>query len=143
MNIQLVRQLTYAGLIPFLVSAFVLGWGGDAPVGLEFFETVLMSYSLAIISFLCGVHWGVALLFPEKTPLNLFVLSNVLVVAVWLCFLLDCAGLFYLLAALVFAMLLWVDAKLFRCSVLNRVYYQLRKQVTAIVVACLLISLLF
>lgn len=143
MNIQLVRQLTYAGLVPFLVCTLFLGWGIDTPLNLEYFEIMLMSYALAIISFLCGIHWGVALLCPEKAPVNLFVLSNVLVLAVWLCFLLDCAGVFYVLSIIVLAVLLWVDKRLFRRSVFSRLYYQLRKQVTAVVVVCLLITVLF
>lgn len=143
MNIQLIRQLSYAGLVPFLAGAFLLGWYFEGPVSVLWVETALMSYTLAIIAFLSGVHWAVALFFPEKAPVNLFVLSNALVVAAWLCFLIGCAGLFYVLAILIFAILLWVDQRLFRSSVISRVYFRLRRQVTLIAVACLVISLLF
>lgn len=143
MNTHLVRQLTYAGVIPFLLCTLVLGLNIQLPVPESVFETVLMSYTLAIVSFLCGAQWGLALVVPEKTPFNLFVLSNALTLIVWACFLMSCAGLFYLCSALVFAVLLWVDARLFQRSVISRAYYQIRRQVTTIVVACLLIVFLF
>jgi hypothetical protein len=143
MNTHLVRQLTYAGVIPFLLCTLVLGLNIQLPVPESVFETVLMSYTLAIVSFLCGAQWGLALVVPEKTPFNLFVLSNALTLIVWACFLMSCAGLFYLCSALVFAVLLWVDARLFQRSVISRAYYQIRRQITTIVVACLLIVFLF
>ena len=142
MDTQLVKQLTYAGTIPFLLGALALTLNINIPLSKHYFEILLMSYTLAIVSFLSGTHWAIGLLYPEKAPTNLFALSNLLTLLVWFLFAVSCAGLFYLVSAAVFGALLWVDQKLFRASVISRAYFQLRKQATGVVVICLILSFL-
>ena len=67
-NKRLVLQLGYAGLLPFLLM--MLGvWSAD-PGWISDFVKGQLAYAMVILSFLGGVHWGVALLsstLPESS----------------------------------------------------------------------------
>jgi hypothetical protein len=143
MDTQLVKQLMYAGTVPFLLGALILTLNINVPLSEHYFEIILMSYTLVIVSFLSGIHWAIGLLCPEKSPTNLFILSNAVTLFVWFVFTVSCAGLFFLVSAVVFIVLMWVDQKLFRASVISREYFRLRKQATGVVVICLLLSFAF
>lgn len=70
--------LGYAGLLPFLAAAsLALLWEEPTPV----LASGLLLYALAIVSFLGGAWWGIALL--RRRPVMLLA-SNVLVIAAWL-----------------------------------------------------------
>jgi len=120
--------LAAAGTLPFLAGVV------DA-IALEraWLDTVHV-YAAIIASFICGIHWGVALFAPERLAPRLFVLSNVLALLAWLAALLPPGPGFLLLGA-IFAALLLVDAKLWRSGLLPGWFWHLRAAITAVVVA--------
>jgi hypothetical protein len=57
----LLRQLGYAGLVPFVAGA-VLVWGLAEPAAVRVLSAqALAAYAALIASFLGGVHWGAAM----------------------------------------------------------------------------------
>ena len=81
---KIYKILALLGALPFIASAFMAMSHIDQPVSAGL---VASSYGLAISSFLCGVHWATYLYRGADIRLNLFLSSNVLVVAVWLAYL--------------------------------------------------------
>ena len=74
-------RLGYLGLIPFMVGA-VTALLSQELVSLAFQAFIL--YSLAILSFMGGVHWGLALITGTRQSTRLLI-SVVPVVAAWIC----------------------------------------------------------
>ena len=74
-------RLGYLGLIPFVVGA-VTALLSQELVSLAFQAFVL--YSIAILSFMGGVHWGLALITGTRQSTRLLI-SVVPVVAAWIC----------------------------------------------------------
>ena len=74
-------RLGYLGLIPFVVGA-VTALLSQELVSLAFQTFIL--YSLAILSFMGGVHWGLALITGTRQSTRLLI-SVVPVVAAWIC----------------------------------------------------------
>ena len=73
-------RLGYLGLIPFMVGA-VTALLSQELVSLAFQAFIL--YSLAILSFMGGVHWGLALITGTRQSTRLLI-SVVPVVAAWI-----------------------------------------------------------
>ena len=57
---RLVKQLSYAGLLPFAGLAALM-WLVQADL-LPFVAVALMGYAAVIVSFLGGIHWGIGFL---------------------------------------------------------------------------------
>ena len=74
---QAASLLGNAGLLPFILGALCAAVFVDRAA---FVATALVYYSLAIVSFLAGAWWGIALL--KREPVMLFA-SNAVVVAAW------------------------------------------------------------
>ncbi|MEG3593252.1 MAG: DUF3429 domain-containing protein [Pseudomonadota bacterium] len=74
-------RLGYLGLIPFVFGA-VMALLSQELVSLAFQAFIL--YSLAILSFMGGVHWGLALITGTRQSTRLLI-SVVPVVAAWIC----------------------------------------------------------
>ena len=74
-------RLGYLGLIPFVLGA-VTALLSQELVSLAFQAFIL--YSLAILSFMGGVHWGLALITGTRQSTRLLI-SVVPVVAAWIC----------------------------------------------------------
>ena len=74
-------RLGYLGLIPFVVGA-VTALLSEGLVSLAFQAFIL--YSLAILSFMGGVHWGLALIIGTRQSTRLLV-SVVPVIVAWIC----------------------------------------------------------
>ena len=74
-------RLGYLGLIPFVFGA-VTALLSQELVPLAFQAFIL--YSLAILSFMGGVHWGLALITGTRQSTRLLI-SVVPVVAAWIC----------------------------------------------------------
>ncbi len=54
------RLLGHAGLVPFVAGALLL-WLGLAPELHDFVAQALSAYAALILSFLGGIHWGLAM----------------------------------------------------------------------------------
>ena len=74
-------RLGYLGLMPFVFGA-VTALLSQELVSLAFQAFIL--YSLAILSFMGGVHWGLALITGTRQSTRLLI-SVVPVVAAWIC----------------------------------------------------------
>ena len=79
---QTATRLGWAGLLPFLAAPVALYvWPHHASQ----LGTALAAYALAILCFLTGAWWGIALL---RRQVGLLVISNLVVVIAWLGFVL-------------------------------------------------------
>jgi hypothetical protein len=125
----------WAGVAPFLMLAAVLLYGAPEMAGWAM--QILVAYGAIILTFMGGVHWGIAFGQPQRNALfystgiapSLVAVTALLVpadIALWLL----SGGLVGLLA---------YDMRLVRRGFAPRWYGRLRLQLTAAVVACLLV----
>ena len=138
---RLYSALTYAGALPFAVCA-VLPWiGVEQVLNIGTPDYISRSYGLAIASFLAGAHWGTFLYHRERSPTNLFLTSNAIVLAAWSTFLINAPAISLFVLVLAFLYLLFIDFRLFKAGLLIDYYFALRRNVTAIVVICLIANI--
>ena len=126
------RGLGRAGLLPFC-GIPVLMW--LEPHHRELYVDLLANYALAIISFLVGVWWGLALI--RRTP-SALLLSNAVVIVAFLGRSLLAGSVFFLLCAMLFFGTLMIERRhpLFRPQ---RLYYaRLRMELTVVAILMLL-----
>lgn len=138
-NTRIYSVLTYAGALPFIACALLplLGVRSFGPLGSVAFIAAV--YALVIVSFMAGVHWGTALYRPRpEGPVNLFLSSNAVTIAIWLVFLTATPKIALLASILAFLFLLWVDYRLHSIDLLTAHYLQTRRNVTVLVVVSLL-----
>ena len=138
------RQTAYTtlmllGLVPFLACAFLPVAGVEEVARLGRLDELLSSYSVAILCFLTGIHWATQLYREDSAPPNLFIVSNVIFLIVWIAYV--ASELQWALGTqlLAYPLLLAVDFQLFSKGVSSQNY--LRMRVAATGIACF--SLLF
>ncbi|WP_201574603.1 DUF3429 domain-containing protein [Psychrobacter sp. H8-1] len=134
--------LTFAGAIPFVVCAVFITLGIDAVIGLGKTVDILAAYGLVIASFMAGAHWGnhLSLTDDDAWALKLPIFSSIIAVLLWLGFLsLPDLGFIWLLVV-GFISLLVIDVGLKQANIISQPYFQVRKYVTLIVVASLIVS---
>ena len=131
----LMQGLTYAGALPFLAGAscHITGYGDVNAANLTCY------WAFTILMFMAGTLWGIAVIAPQRITPNLFIASNVVVLA-------TCGALWFvpfneaaLLFAIGFGVLLWLDRQAASAGVTSTVYATMRARVTAIVIACLVL----
>jgi len=136
---SLVRLLVFAGALPFIACTLLvllpLLPSGDV-------RTLFDSYALVILSFLCGAHWGQGIAARGIAPLNLFLVSNALVLLLWLAHAFLPATPFLLLVLLELWLLLWIDRCLYASELIDQWYYITRIRITLIVAICVVLVLL-
>lgn len=132
----LMRVLTYAGLVPFILATLALWWG-EASAGF-----VLQSYSAIILSFLGGIHWGRALGAQNIYAVPLLIGSNVMALAAWLTLLLNTPILIYSILMACFALHYQTDRALAKLSILTPAFLRLRGHATLGVLVCLAAALI-
>jgi hypothetical protein len=134
-NILQAQLLTYAGTLPF----FGLLIGNQ----LGYFSSLafIITYSSLIISFLCGIHWAIFIFFSEKIKLNLFVISNLITLTVWTCFLFSNPKTIFVIHILSFILLFFIDKKLVQLRIIPTWFYIIRKRATVIVLTSLILIL--
>ena len=134
--------LTFAGAMPFVLSAVFITIGIDAIPVLGEIGHVLSIYGLVIASFMAGAHWGnhLSLADDNRWAVKLPIFSNIIALALWLGFLtLSSAGFIWLLVAAFISMLM-IDYGLHQAHIINNEYFRVRKYVTIIVVVALIIA---
>ena len=123
--------LGYAGLLPFVIAALAIHarWP-DAALPVQ----VFIAYGAAILAFLGGIQWGLAL-GPGRAGASERMAIGVLPsLLAWLALLLDPAGAIGLLAAGFAALLAW---ERYRCPVIDPAWYLgLRTRLTLAVLLC-------
>ncbi len=127
------RILTYSGIIPFLFLGIAVVLHSRS---LDY-SLYLFVYGAVIISFLCGIHWGVFLFFSENCSHNLLFRSNAISLLGWLSVLPDMPYLTFVLQILCFLYLLFLDLELVRNKIIPLWFFHLRLWATIIV--CLLL----
>lgn len=134
----IVSSLTYAGSLPFVIVALLTIAGiRDLPlVGNIIY--VLQTYGLVIASFMAGTYWGQGIATKEALPINVYVASNVLVLALWVGFLISPMKSFIGLLMIIFPLWLWIDYIFQKQGIISRSYWTLRFRVTMIVLLALL-----
>ena len=98
---------------------------------------IAAAYGLAIVCFLCGAHWGTYLYNRTAAPDNLFVTSNVIVVACWFAFLMAAQAITLFVLILAFVCLLFIDYRLLRAGLITEFYFRMRMIATVIAVISL------
>ncbi len=131
------QTLTYAGAIPFVACA-VLPFAGITHLGpLGEWSDVIVTYGLAIASFLAGTHWAYELARPGTYAVSLFIVSNVVVLAVWVAALVAPVGVALGVQLIAFLVLLRVDHAVAAAGGTPAGYLALRQRITAVVMLAL------
>lgn len=131
--------LALAGTIPFIGCAMLPLLGYDSLPRLGSLDQLAASYGLAIVCFLAGAHWGTYLSGRSADSLDLFVISNVIFLAVWFAYV--GAGVKSALGTQIFAFLtlLFIDMRLRAVDVISANYFRVRTVATVIAIVSLLI----
>lgn len=135
---NLAQILTYAGALPFigatLASIFHLEfWGLNYPY-------MVITYSVVIVSFISGIHWGVYLF--KDAPMNLFIHSNIITLIAWSMIAFTSPySPFVLIFCLVY--LLEIDRRLGAAGILEKWYVQMRIIISVTVITALLAFIIF
>ena len=132
--------LIYLGSIPFVFFSFL------RIISLEDFfyldiNYILSIYSLSIISFICGSHWGIFLT-NNTLKINLFIFSNLLTILSFSGILFLKIDYFFLLQVLILVALLVIDLYIYRQNITLKKYINSRIFITIIVVGCLIILII-
>jgi hypothetical protein len=136
---KLYTTLALAGTIPFIAGALLPLLGHDSLPHLGPLDRLVASYGLAIVCFLAGAHWGTYLSGRSADSLNLFVISNVVFLAVWFAYV--GAGVNTAIGIQICAFLaLWfIDLRLRSSDVISAAYFRVRTAATLIAISFLLI----
>ena len=132
--------LIFLGSIPFVFFSFL------RIISLEEFfyfdiNYILSIYSLLIISFICGSHWGLFLT-NNTLKINLFFLSNLLTISSFFGILFLKMNYFFLLQILILIILLLIDFYIYRQNITQLKYIYSRMLITILVVICLIIPVI-
>lgn len=100
---------------------------------------LVLSYGLAIICFLAGAHWATYIFRQDSVPSNLFITSNVVVLAVWIPYLIDTTTWAFALQILAFLYLLYIDFGLLKLRLIDNHYFVVRSVATSVAVLSLAI----
>ena len=138
-NSKLYTALALAGTIPFIAGALMPLLGHDSLPHLGSLDQVVASYGLAIVCFLAGAHWGVYLSGRSTGSLNLFVISNVLFLAVWFAYVGAGIKIAIGIQVAAFLALLFIDLRLKNSDVISAAYFRVRTMATMIAVVSLLV----
>jgi len=139
--------LTLLGCVPFVFAAFAPYFGIFTLPIIGDVKNAVVLYSLAIVSFMSGVQWGVSLTQPAQgsgspdpiSPTGLMLASNLMVLTPWL--ILASLGpciLFYFTLAVTFILLMLVDYRFANRNIVSHDYCKVRIIATAIVVFSLI-----
>ena len=136
---KLYPLLTYAGVLPFVGCALMPFVGMQELWNLGTYDYIVAAYGLAIVCFLCGAHWGTYLYHSGAAPDNLFITSNVIVVACWFAFLMAAKAITLFVLILAFLCLLFIDYRLLKAALLTDYYFRMRSNATVVAVVALAI----
>lgn len=132
--------LIFLGSIPFIFFSFLKLFNYQ-----EFFQIeinfILSIYSLSIISFICGSHWGI-FLSNRNLGINLFLLSNFLTILSFIGLLLLEERNYFFLQILILIILLLIDVYIFRKKITQKKYVNTRILVTFLVSSFLVIPII-
>lgn len=147
---RLAYILTFLGITPFAISTIALALGVNELKFLSSFwlvtnwETILITYTAVILSFLGGIHWGFAMLLyktENQDCINRLVIwSNFISLSSWLGLLIVHAGIALFYMSFCYAMQWQADRKLFKAGLVPEGYIKLRNIASPFVLILLLAS---
>lgn len=140
---KLYSILALTGTAPFVACALLPLIGIDTLPVLGPLDFLASTYGLAIICFLAGAHWGTYLYGQSRTPFNLFVSSNVVLLAVWFAFIGANLAWSIVVQIIAFQILLFIDFRLNQGAIISTRYLRIRFVATLIATVSLLVVLLF
>ena len=130
-------RLGYLGLLPFVAGAVAALLSNElASVALQAF----VLYSLAILSFMGGVHWGLALISGTRQSARLLI-SVIPVVAAWICLMTLPAHLTLAVLGGGFIAQWFVDRPIFDELPIPAWYLEMRPRLAYVVAGCHLFML--
>ena len=135
---RFIYLLTYSGGIPFIIYAINSIF--DYPKNYEqIISNSIDIYSLLIISFISGSHWGQSL--NNDNKVNVLILSNLIILGIWFAYIFQ----FYFksIFLVAFTILLWIDYAYLLIEKMNRWYLELRRNISLIVLLSLMLGLIF
>ncbi len=134
---RLYTLLTLTGATPFLAAALLppLGYAAVDPFGS--LVDAGLSYGLAIICFLAGIHWATYLYGVRTDTGNLLIVSNLIVLAVWVPYLFAPVPVVAGCMIAAFLALLFIDFRLKGKGVIEGHYLAIRSTATTLVVVSL------
>jgi len=142
---RLMHALTLLGISPFFIAVLAIGFdapGIPMPSGptLEWLY-ILRAYGAVILSFLGGIHWGVAMKeYQSPFSFNLVLWSNIVSLSSWLALLIPFNAVAFFFLAICF-LVQWVVDRQLNAQLLTPVFYaHLRTQGTIAVVPLLCIA---
>ncbi|MGB5353719.1 MAG: DUF3429 domain-containing protein [Woeseia sp.] len=135
---KLYAPLAYAGALPFVFCAVLLALGIDSLPILGSVSLIAKTYSLAIVAFMSGSHWGTWQHVDNNAVPSLPIWSNGITLAMWFALLLTPPAAASLVAGACFSVLLGLDARLRRLKVISREYFSVRRNVSVVVMTSLL-----
>ena len=141
-NKKLYTILALAGTIPFVACALLPLIGIDTLPVLGALDFLASTYGLAIICFLAGAHWGTYLYGQSRTPFNLFVSSNVVLLSVWFAFIGANLAWSIVVQIIAFQILLFIDFRLNQGALISASYLRIRFVATFIASISLLVILI-
>lgn len=129
------KGLTLLGAIPFVAAVLA------QIAGMAHYHTAYLSltYGAIIISFLSGIHWALYITHAKAKRINLLLSSNILALLAWLSLLLLVPVTQYLIQITCFISLLLIDRQLAADGAIEAWFYQLRLQISSLVIICLLL----
>lgn len=136
---RIYSALMIAGASPFLACALLPAAGINSFGRLGPLNELAADYGLAILCFLTGIHWATQLYERSPIPINLFIGSNVVFLAVFIAYVASSLNWALATQLIAFLLLLAVDYQLMRREVITQHYLSMRFVATA--VACF--SILF
>ena len=137
-KINISNILILMGSIPFIFFMALSFFSLD-----NFFnysiEYLVSIYSIIIISFISGTHWGIFL--NNKISINLFASSNIVTITVYFSFLILNNFYFTLISVISFMSLLLFDFYIYKQAITSLDYFVVRFFISMIVIFSLLILL--
>jgi len=136
---RLYAALAIAGTIPFIAGALLplLGYPSLPVVGST--DQLVASYGLAIVCFLTGAHWGTYLAGRSVDSLNLFITSNVILLAAWFAYIGTAIKVALSIQVIALLILLYIDRRLAAGGVISAHYLRIRTVATTIATVSLLV----
>jgi hypothetical protein len=130
----------YAGSLPFIILTALLVFEVEFVPYLGQTVNILATYGLIISVFLAGVHWGQYLAGIGGSAIYLPIISNIIVVFVWVAYLSMPIYGYLISLVFIFILLLIIDFKLAKTEQISQSYFRLRLRITTIVLISLVIS---
>jgi NADH:ubiquinone oxidoreductase subunit 6 (subunit J) len=134
---KIISSLTYLGTIPFILAAFFLLLGIKMVPSLGATTYVISIYGLVIASFMAGSHWGQHITASKKLSTQIYFMSNLMALSLWMEFLVGSLIAYFGLLIAVFILSLWIDYLGYQKKMITSDYMNLRWRVTSVVVLSL------